>query len=120
MTEQQLNAGAILIELGSLVVMLSVWVRSPNSRSRLAVLLGAVAPLLFAYGYIAFRYAVLSSTDYAWAFHAMWLMSFWPYIGCVIIGIAVSLVRRPFNLGARFLIGLAAPAVVWLLIQAGV
>jgi len=120
MTEQQLNAGAILIELGSLVAILSVWVRSPNSRSRLAVLLGAVAPLLFAYGYVAVRYAVLAGTDYDWAFHAMWLMSFWPYIGCVTIGIAVSLVKKPITLAARFLMGLAAPAGVWLLIQAGV
>ena len=117
MTEQQLNAGAILIELGALVAILAVWVRSPESRPRLSVLLGALAPLLFAYGYVAVRYVALAGTDYDWAFHAMWLMSFWPYIGCVIIGIAVSLVKKPINLAARFLMGLAAPAGVWLLIQ---
>ena len=120
MTEQQLNAGAILIELGSLVAILSVWVRSPNSRSRLVVLLGAMTPLLISYGYVAVRSVVLARTDYDWAFHVMWLMTFWPYIGCVIIGIAVSLVKKPSNLAARFLLGLAAPAGVWLLIQAGV
>jgi hypothetical protein len=120
MTEQQLNAGAILIELGSFVAILSVAVHSPGLRSRLIVLLGAVAPLLCAYAYVTARYVAFPGTEYDWSFGAMWLMSFWPYIGCVVIGVFLSFLKMPINLAARFLMGLAAPVSVWLLIQAGV
>ena len=119
MTEQQLNIGAILLEFGSPAAILAVWLHSLQLRSRLVVVLGAAAPLLCSYAYVVVRHAFVSRTDVDWGFYAMWLMTFWPYLACLVLGMGLSLLRQPVHLAMRFVVGLAAPVGVWFLIQGG-
>jgi predicted permease len=119
MTEQQLHIGSVLFEIGLPAGLLLAWHRVPNARKRIAVVLGAITPLLAAYLYVTATHSFVETAQDAWAFNAMWLMTFFPFLTCAIVGAALSLVSRPANLVARYFVGLSAPLLVVLLIWVG-
>jgi len=119
MTEQQLHIGSVLFELGLPAGLLIAWVRVPNARKRVAVVLGAITPLLATYLYITAAHSFVAAYKDTWAFNAMWLMSFFPFLACAIVGGALSLVPRPTNLAARYFVGLSVPLLVALLVWLG-
>jgi hypothetical protein len=111
MTETSINVGAIALELGLPVGLLVLLVLRPAVRPRVAVILGAVFPALFLYGAIAVSYLISRGKSDIFAFYAMWVMTFAPYVAIALGGFALSFLRSPRNNWARFGLGvLSAPA----------
>jgi len=117
MTDALLTVATISIEIGTLVGALVAWMRMPKARPRLAVFLGALAPLFLVYVYVVVERQFSTRTDVEWAFYAMWIMTFWLYLACAIIGVCLLFLKRPVGLVARFFVGLAAPVCVVAFVQ---
>ena len=120
MTDTSLSIIAAAIELSLPVLLALSCVLVPRARVRALVVLGAITPLLLAYCYVSLGYLVIQTEQYSWAIGAMWSMSFVPFAACVVVGAALSFIKRPARPLARFLLGLAAPVPVGLLVIAGV
>ncbi|OIO67127.1 MAG: hypothetical protein CO186_09230 [Zetaproteobacteria bacterium CG_4_9_14_3_um_filter_49_83] len=117
MNDAWLVALAATLEIGTPIGLTVGWFQMPGLRKRIVVILGAVTPLLMAYTYTTVKYVVLNQEDAAWGFYAMWVMSFVPYLACMMIGLILGLLKRPNNQFIRYMIGfLASGAVVGALV----
>jgi hypothetical protein len=106
MSDTQLTIAAASIEVGvAVVVLISVFVGTATRR-RTVVLLGALTPaiaVMVATAYLQF----LDPTPGSMA-GAGWVMGFGAYALLFIGGVVMSLVPRPANLYARYLLGLVS------------
>lgn len=116
MLEIVLTAGCALVELGLPVALLLASRTRERLRSKAVVVLGAVSPLVALYAHVLVRQLADPGVDRRWAFGAVWVMTFLPYVACVLLGVALAFVPRPTHLGARYLLGLAVPAGLALLV----
>ena len=119
MSEALLSFLAASVELGLPAFLAVLGIVRPGSRAKVLVVLGAVSPLLFGYAATAFLWCVLRRPEAQWAFHAMWLMSFWPFAACAGLGLLLGLSPRPAKVGYRFFVGFLAPAAIVGLIAVG-
>ncbi|WP_233840424.1 hypothetical protein [Dyella sp. 2HG41-7] len=111
MTETTLTIGAIALELGIPVGLLIFMALRPRVRPRAIVILGALFPALCLYGAIAVSYLISREKSDIFAFYAMWVMTFAPYLAVALGGLALSFLRSPTNYWARFGLGvLTTPA----------
>jgi hypothetical protein len=115
-----LTVGAAAIELGVPLVLVVLFWRRPQSRRKLAVVLGGVTLPLVVYGCIAIGLPI-DPTDPGnrWASRAMWVMSFLPYLALLAVAFGMSFMPRPSNLAARYLIGLVAGPIGFILLLLG-
>ena len=113
MTETSLNIGAIAIELGLPVGLLVLMVLRPAVRPRAVVILGALFPVLCMYGAIAASFLVSQGKSGVFAFYAMWVMTFAPYVAVALGGLALSFLRWPRNYWARFGLGVLSTPVAY-------
>jgi hypothetical protein len=120
MNDEALTLASAFVELGLPLGLLIAMIARPDYRSKLIVILGSITPAIAMYLWIAFEYLVLDRVDDAgWAFYAMWAMSFFPYLGCALLGLCLCFVPVPKHLVLRFGLGLLAPATVAGLIALG-
>jgi hypothetical protein len=117
MNDSALTIAAASFEIGLPVVVAATMIRRPSVRGRLAVLLGATVPFVLVYACISLAY-FLNPADRGnrFAFLAGWEMSFVAYLGAVLVGTGLSLVRVPQNPYFRFFIGCAAIPVWFILV----
>jgi hypothetical protein len=108
-----LSLGALALELGMPLSLAFLWIKRPQLRSRIVVLLGSITPFLVLYAWVATGYIGARTRDNQWALYAMWLMSLLPFVLCTIIGAAIGFLRWPLHLVARYIMGLMAPLLVW-------
>ena len=107
MDESALTIGAAIFELALPVVVGAIFWRRPTSRSRLAVVLGALTVPTVWYVAVTVAYAIYpNDRDTQFAFHAGWLMTLMAYVAAMITGLALSFLRHPVNYWARFALGL--------------
>lgn len=117
MTDSLLTAGSAFIEIGVFAATLVAWQRAPFARPRLAVLLGALAPLMLFYASLTLTHFFLR--EEAWAWGAVWIMTALPYLACLSGGVLISLLPHPAPLLARFGMGLLVPSLISLLVWTG-
>lgn len=113
MTETSLNIGAIVLELGLPAGLLVLMILRPAARPRALVILGALFPALCLYGAIAASFLVSREKSDAFAFYAMWVMTFAPYVALALGGVALSFLRWPRNYWARFGLGVLSTPVAY-------
>jgi hypothetical protein len=92
MTEDILNAGAISIELGVPALMAIGYWRLPAQRPFFVAVLAAISPFLLLFSALSITH-LHGKGGYDFAFSAMWVMCFIPYIAFLIVGVAVGLDR---------------------------
>ena len=89
MDERVLNFLAIVIEIGLPISFgLAAILFKSLRRAMIGGLLGA-APFLLFYAAVSIDYCTQAS-DSSWAFHAMWIMTFIPYIATVLLGVGLG------------------------------
>jgi hypothetical protein len=111
MTETFLNIGAIFLELGLPIGLLILMALRPGVWPRAMVILGAIFPALCFYVSVAVSYLSSRGASDIFAFYAMWVMTFAPYVAVALGGLAVSFLQKPKNHWARFGLGvLSTPA----------
>lgn len=119
MTEMEMTWGAMLVELGIPVLIVIGLALRPRCRRYLVVLLGAIAPALLVYAWIAVAYVVGPTSKTAiFAFHAMWVMSFAVYAAIVMVGCALACLPQPRKLYLRYLMGLVSVPLGYLVLAA--
>ncbi len=92
MTENTLNLVAMGIELGiPALLLLGCWL-FPRVRVLFVITLVAISPVLLLYLAIAISHAT-HQAQVDFAFSAMWLMTFLPYMVLLTIGFAIGLIR---------------------------
>lgn len=119
MTDHSLTIASALFELSVPVAIAIAFVRVPATRKPVAVVLGAITPLVAAYACVALGY-LLAPQENVWAVGAMWVISFVPFLACAVIGALLAFIDRPNHPFARFVMGFSSPLLVWLLVLAGV
>ena len=111
MTETAMNIGVIALEIGLPVGLLVLVALRPAVRPRVAVILGALFPALCLYAAIAASFLISRGKSDIFAFYAMWVMTFAPYVAIALGGFALSFLRWPRSIWARFGLGvLTTPA----------
>ena len=93
MKEDTLNLAAIAIELGTPVLLfIGCWL-FPKSRTVCVTTLIALLPALLLYLIIAINH--LTTTEpWDFAFEAMWLMTFLPYMVLLTLGLVIGIARH--------------------------
>jgi hypothetical protein len=114
MTETTLTIGAIALELGIPVGLLVFIALNPRVRPTAIVILGALFPALCLYGAIAVSYLISRGKSDIFAYYAMWVMTFMPYLVVALGGLALSLLRMPLNYWARFGLGMLTTPVAYI------
>lgn len=115
--EAVLTAVCVAIEIGTPVAMGWAWRTRAHLRPRLAVVLGAIAPLLVLQAGVVVAWLADPAGAGRWSMGAVWIVTCVSYLVCLVLGVALAQVRRPRPLAARALLGLAVPAVTaWLLL----
>lgn len=114
MTDITLTIGALALELGIPVGLLIFMALRPRVRPRAIVILGALFPALCLYGAIAISYLISRGKSDMFAFYAMWVMTFAPYLAVALGGLALSFLRRPTNHWARFGLGVLTTPVAYM------
>lgn len=118
MDERLLTAGAILIEFGLPLWLCLLMRRRPAVRPKAVVVLGALFPLLAIYAWLVAAYCFTPDDPGArFAIFAAWVMTFIAYVGAALVGFALSFLRKPGKLWARFAMGLASVLVVAMVIR---
>lgn len=107
-TELLLSAA---FELGVPIVLAIVAMLWRRSRTWVVVILGSVTPLLLFYAFTTAGY-LLDQVGAQLAFPGMWRTSFFPFVACAAMGAVLSISRVPRTLSARYVLGLAPPAVL--------
>lgn len=115
-TDAWLTFGSMAIELGTPVGMAVAWSSRGSLRPRLAVVFGALTPLLALDAWVLLGWVVGPDDSTRWSIGAVWVMTLGPYLLCLALGAALAHVRRPRHLLARYLLGLAVPAAAGLIL----
>lgn len=117
MSDTCLSLAAAAVELGYPLLLLILMKLLPRFRAKLIVALGAVFPMAVLYIASAVSYLITPRTPSSmFAFFAMWVMTFGPYIAIAVGGILLALMQRPRNMVGRFFLGvLSAPCSFGLL-----
>lgn len=113
MTETSMNIGAIALELGLPVGLLVLVALRPEARPKAAVILGALLPALCLYCAMAASFLISRGKSDIFAFYAMWVMTFAPYVALALGGFALSFLRRPRSIWARFGLGVLTTPVAY-------
>ena len=113
MTETSMNIGAIALELGLPVGLLVLAALKPAARPRVVVIVGALFPALCLYAAIAVSFLISRGKSDIFAFYAMWIMTFAPYVAVALGGIALSFLRWPGNFWARFGMGVLSTTAAY-------
>jgi hypothetical protein len=100
MTEVTLNLLAIGIELGVPVLLLLGCMLAPDKRLIFSTALVATSPILLLYIFIAISHGI-SPAQTNFAFDAMWLMSFAPYMFFLTLGLLAGLIRHKVAMRAK-------------------
>ena len=109
MSEDVLNFSAIAFELGVPAALLAAASLNQTIRPKVASVLGAISPYLFAYVATTVQWLLSDrSPESSFGFHAMWIMSFVPYVFGLIVGCVLAFWPKPDALIGRFLVSLAA------------
>jgi hypothetical protein len=113
-SENVLTAGAVVVELGLPIVLLGLNKRSHQAKAKAVVILGALAPLLVVYAVISVAHLISprGKSD-VFASFAIWVVSFPFYVASASIGVAVSFLKWPAGMRARFALGLASTPVAY-------
>jgi uncharacterized membrane protein len=116
MDDKQLSIAAALFELGTAVCALAFSLYAPKFRKTAIVVVGALSFPVVLYLFVATSY-LLNPADKgnAFAFYAMWAMTFEAYLAVFAGAVILSLVPRPSNLFVRFALGVASVPVSYLL-----
>lgn len=105
--------------LGTPLFLLLRWIRAPRQGGRLVVIFGALTPALAVCAYATVRYLLRADDEiYTWAFYAFWAMTLPSYVMCLVLGMALSFLRRPAHFAGRYLLGFLSPLSVGLLLAA--
>ena len=76
-----------------------------------ASVIGAVTPLLMVFLSITAMHLLAGAEpEESWAFHAVWIMAFFGYVACLLLGAVLATLRRPEAIWKRF--GLAVCAAL--------
>jgi len=111
MTETSMTIAAIALEFGLPVGLFVLAALRPTVRPRVVVILGALFPALCLYGVIAASFLISRGKSDVFSFYAMWVMTFVPYVAIALGGFALSFLRWPRSVLARFGLGvLSTPA----------
>lgn len=117
--DQLLMLGAMVFIVGTPLVLLLWWRRASRQRGRLIVIFGALTPALAVCAYATVRHLFRPDEEIStWAFYAFWAMTLPSYVMCLVLGIALSFLRRPAHFAGRYLLGFLSPLSVALLLAA--
>ncbi len=117
MTDTQLKVGAMLVEIGVPVAITITLFIAPRFRPLCYSMLGSVTPLLFAYFSATVSTWNVSDSVERTAVEAMWLMSLYPYLFVLTIGILLGFYRKPERSVSRFMLSAVVSIfVLWALI----
>jgi hypothetical protein len=120
MSDDTLTIGAAALELGVPFAAALLFWRDPPLRPRIAVILGALTPLLLLYFMLTLGYLIgPPSQGSRWSFGAVWLMSFVPHVASLLLGLALSMLPRPRASHLRFALGMAGVLGAGVLLYAG-
>ncbi|MFC5571556.1 hypothetical protein ACFPN1_15965 [Lysobacter yangpyeongensis] len=98
MSESALNAGAIAIELGVPALLIIGYWLNPSRRPLFRAGLVAISPFLLLFLLVTLSH-LPKLGEYDFAFGAMWIMCFIPYMVFLAVGLAVGLARVRNNAG---------------------
>jgi hypothetical protein len=113
-SENVLTAGAVFVELGLPIVLFGLNKISHQAKTKAVVILGALTPLLVVYAVISVAYLIFPrDKGDLFAFFAIWVVSFAFYAASALIGVAVSFLKWPAGMCARFALGLASTPVAY-------
>jgi hypothetical protein len=96
MSESALNAGAIAIELGIPVLLVIGYWLKPLWRTLFRAGLISISPFLLLFLLVTLSH-LPKIGEYDFAFGAMWIMCFIPYMVFLIVGLAIGLARAQSN-----------------------
>ena len=96
MSESALNGIAIAVELGIPAFLAVAYWLNPSRRRLYRAALIAISPFLLLFLLIAISHAP-NIGKYDFAFGAMWIMCFIPYMVFLFVGLAVGLLRGQGN-----------------------
>lgn len=114
LTDTQLTIGAMLVEIGVPIAVSVTLFVAPKFRPFCYSILGSVTPLLF--GYLSTIVSTWNIEDPAekWAVGAMWVMSFFPYVISLTVGVSLGLSSIPKHSVARFVLSaVVSISVLW-------
>lgn len=113
MTDNQMNMGAIAVELGIPLGLIVLMALKPEATPRAIVILGAVSPALCLYGWVTISYLLSREKPGEFAFFAMWIMTFGAYVAVAFGGLVPSFIGKPRGNLARFGMGLLSAPVAY-------
>ena len=112
-----LTAVALMVEIGVSCALVYAYIRMPERRMRLVVMLGTLTPCILCYFVIAANYAQNpKDAENRFAFFAMPVMAFLPYLALLGLGLCLSQLPRPIHHGARYGVGFAAASASTILL----
>lgn len=108
-----LSFAAALFYFAVPAALIGIAFRYPSVRPRVASVIGALTPILlyFIAFSIVYLFANLGPED-TWAFHAMWLMSFFAYVICVALGSVLAFIKWPAAVRERYAVAVISTLVV--------
>lgn len=112
MTETQLTALAMTVELGVPAILVALLFVAPKLRPLCYSILGAVTPFLFAY---FSTWVATNSNGFpnaAIALSAMWSMSLFAYCVALLVGVVLGFMKKPLHSAMRYSAAAAAAICV--------
>ena len=107
----------VLFELGLPLILLVVTLFSAKARSWTVVVLGSLTPFILLYAITAVGVFFFKSDDATWTFNGMWSMSLIPYAACMVLGLAIGMLKAPQSKSTRYIVGLVPAALLGLVVS---
>ena len=91
MTDEFLTFLCVALEIGLIVLVVSLYSRKTYTRQKLRPVLGICISWAVFYIWVTYGYLLGSHTGSEWPFNAVWVMTAIPFLGSVVCSIVVSM-----------------------------